>query len=88
MIRVRYNKVDSGLLMSNGILAVNDMVNVTLNPITMTMTIANSRNEVVRSGTSKTLAGLKMLAKSALKDLGVVFTDEIRPRKVKHEEVS
>ena len=77
--------MESGLLISKPILAVHDMVTVSLNPSTMTMTVANSSNEVVRSGTSKTLAGLKMLAKKELKSLGVVFSDEIRPRGNKAE---
>lgn len=85
MTRIRYKANAQGVLVSSPMLAVHDMITISLDPSTMTMTVVNSKNETISNGNSKTMAGLKMLAKKTAASLGVVFVDEIRPRKEKND---
>lgn len=81
MTRVRYKKLDTeGLLVSSPMVAQNDMVTVTLSLNTLTYAIVGTNSKVLKTGSGKNIQNLKKEAKEALKELNVVFQDEIRSR--------
>ena len=80
MVRIRYTD-NSGVLVSKPLLALNKLVVVTLNTTNNTYNIIDSTtNVVLTKGTTTDTVTLKKKAKQALKELGVVFQDEVRRR--------
>lgn len=81
MTRVRYTESD-GVLVSKPLLAVDKLVIVTLDTVrNMFFVTQHSDGTVLVQGEGVDTALLKKKAKNALKDLGVVFQDEVRTRK-------
>jgi len=81
MTRVRY-VVEGNNLVSKPLLALDKMVIVTLDTVENHFYVTNKEDgSVLAQGEGVDTATLKKRAKSALKQLGVVFQDEIRVRK-------
>jgi hypothetical protein len=89
MTRVTYKRHADGLLLSNKpLFAIDKFVSVQIDDSKLIATIAETKGpwgeqEVVflkLIDDAKTLPALKSAVKRALKELGVVFQEEVRPR--------
>lgn len=81
MTRIRYVNRE-GVLVSKSMVAGSEAVVVTINTLTRTMTLDTVSGKNLFSATSTSVAKLKNLAKKELKNIGVVFSDEVRNRNV------
>lgn len=87
--RIRYAKQEDGILKSRRVytLADGNQVAVILNPISMSIGLTNAVESgpqyPSKEGNTVNLAVLKIKAKEHLESLGVVFSDDVRVRKVK-----
>lgn len=77
--RIRYQKQTDGTLVSKSFKTPNEELVVNIKP-SFLVTINTLSGEEKHSEDGKTLTGAKKAAKNALKGLGVVFQDEVRPR--------
>lgn len=81
MVRIRYTKEGNLLKNKNVLFLTNgNVINVTLNTVTVQTQISNPVGEVLTVLTAHSLSTLKVNTKKYLRDLGVVFQDEIRNR--------
>jgi hypothetical protein len=82
MVRIRYTvSTGSGLLTSKPVLALDKLLVVNLDTVNNTFTVVNQTNGlVVANGKANDTVALKKNAKQALRQLGVVFQDEVRRR--------
>lgn len=81
--RIRY-KTEKGIMTSvTPLLAKTTMLIVTINLPDMAYTIINDQNQEVGFGYSNSKQKILNEVKTKVKELGVLFHDEIRPRKTK-----
>lgn len=81
MTRIRYTNVD-GVLKSKPMMVSGRNVQVFINQSQMSFEVVDlDKNFVLAGDTSDTLSRLKILAKQSLKNLGMVFDDEVRRHK-------
>lgn len=81
--RIRYTKTEGGLLVSKPMLASSGVITVTLDPSTNTYKVHSNGNatEPVDTGGADSLVKLKLMVKAKVKEMGVVFFDEVRTSK-------
>lgn len=79
MTRIRYKR-EGKLLISPPLLAVSDLIIVTLNEDTLTAEFQRNSDKPVELFKHKNIQNLKKAVKGTLKEMGVVFTPECRPR--------
>ena len=84
--RVRYKKQD-GLLVTSEYLGKEFVVKAEISLETNSYKILTRDNALLQYGAAKTLPAVKRLVKTALKSLGVQFTDEIREERDEDEQV-
>lgn len=83
-VRIRYLETQPGKLLSRRIFTTgqNQEVKVELDILSKEYRILDviSNNEISKGGDTINLAVLKIKAKKALEDLGVIFSEEVRNR--------
>lgn len=89
MTRIRY-KNDNGFLVSKPILAGTDLVEVVIHATDFTFQISkflapehpilSTKESILFERDASTLTAAKRLAKAKLKELGAVFSDEVRTK--------
>ena len=79
MVRIRYTS-NNGELVSKDIIAGTEVVKVVIDVNNKRVEI-NTKERNVFYGYAETLSKLKILAKKELKNLGVVFGEEVRNRR-------
>ena len=86
--RIRYSQVPNTLTFtSKPLIAGTKVVVVNLMGDTNTLTVVeNDTSVILHQETGKSLRNLKKRAKQLLKDMGVVFQDEIRQKRTNSEE--
>lgn len=78
MVRLRYTEKE-GLLVSTEVVGNGNLLVAVLNPEQNTFNIVNAdKTHCFTTGKAKSLSSLKLQAKKALSDLGVVFVAEVR----------
>lgn len=83
MIRIRYQKLETGNLHSKPVLAGTELVVVSITQLEdsfLYIITAYETGAVLATGTRTTLQKAKLHAKLALKKLGATFGDEVRRR--------
>lgn len=85
--RIRYFKEIDGSLVSPNMQAMDKVVKVRI--VNNTFSIVNaSNNEFIMGGRSDTHYKLKMIIKQKLREMGVVFSDEVRKKAGKTTEAT
>jgi hypothetical protein len=79
MTRLTYKKINEHLLVSSEILCGKEFVKIFLYLKPLVYTIG-TEGKVLKAGNANTLVSLKRKAKSAVKDLGASFYEEVRNR--------
>lgn len=80
--RIRYKRQEDGTLYSNPMLAGGILIIIMLNAEQMKFKVKNyDTKEDIVSGSATSITLLKLAAKNAAKETGVVFFDEVRSKK-------
>lgn len=79
MTRIRYKRIN-GLLTSPQFLAINQLVDVTIDETKSEAQIHSNEGHVIKELKATNLQNLKKLIKKTLIEMGVNFQPEVRPR--------
>jgi hypothetical protein len=80
MTRITYKKLSDGTYTSKEMLAIDKVVRVVLDKTVPEAKILNDTGELITMFVGGGEAKLKLLVKNYLKEIGVNFQNEVRPR--------
>lgn len=85
--RIRYKSTKTHMTNITPLLAQTKMITVGIDLLNMSYVIFNDEDKPITSGKSSSKQKVLSEVKAKVKELGVLFHDEIRPRKVKKTKV-